>query len=109
MKCPRIYATADGESHFCEADIASTWTPLFASEAAFGVSAHYPASHVPFGHSERRSRAGWRAPPGRVLALWLDRVVEFEASDGEVPARLGGGLRPRGGHARRRTHLTPSR
>jgi hypothetical protein len=27
---------------------------------------------------------GWHTPPGRVLAVWLDGVVEFEVSDGEM-------------------------
>ena len=36
--------------------------------------------HVPAGVRE----AGWHIPPGRVLAIWLDGIVEFETSDGEV-------------------------
>jgi hypothetical protein len=35
MRCLRIYATADGESHFGEVDIATTITPLFPNEAPF--------------------------------------------------------------------------
>jgi len=85
MKCLRIYATADGESHFGEADIPTTMTPLFANEAPFILSGYYDASRilfvrVPAGVGE----AGWHTPPGRVLAVWLDGVVEFETSDGEI-------------------------
>lgn len=93
MRCLRIYATPDGESHFGEVDIAATMTPLFPNEAPFALSAHYPASrirfvHVPAGVCE----AGWHTPPGRVLAVWLDGMVEFETSDGEVRHVSAGGL-----------------
>lgn len=93
MRCLRIYATPDGESHFGEIDIAVTMTSLFPNEAPFALSAHYPAScirfvHVPAGVCE----AGWHKPPGRVLAVWLDGIVEFEISDGEVRHVSPGGF-----------------
>lgn len=93
MRCLRIYATPDGESHFGEVDIAAAMTPLFPNEAAFALSAHYPASrirfvHVPAGVCE----AGWHTPPGRVLAVWLDGIVEFETSDGELRHVSPGGF-----------------
>jgi hypothetical protein len=92
MRCLRIYATSDGESHFGDVDIAMTMSPLFPNEAPFGLSARYAASairfvHVPIGVRE----AGWHTPPGRVLAVWLDGVVEFETSDGEVRQVSAGG------------------
>ena len=46
MRCLRIYATPDGESHFGEVNIAMTVTPLFPNEAPFELSAYYPASRV---------------------------------------------------------------
>ena len=85
MKCLRIYATPDGKSHFGEADIAMTMSPLFPNEAPFGLSANYPASRIRFVHVPAGVReAGWHTPPGRVLAVWLDGIVEFETSDGGV-------------------------
>jgi hypothetical protein len=36
--------------------------------------------HVPAGVRE----AGWHIPPGRLLAVWLDGIVEFKTSDGQV-------------------------
>jgi hypothetical protein len=92
MKCLRIYATADGESHFGEVDIAMTTTPLFPNEAPFELSAYYPASRVRFVHIPARVReAGFHTPPDRLLAIWLDgHDVEFETSDGEV-RRLSAG------------------
>jgi len=85
MRCLRIYATPDGESHFGEVDIAMTLTPLFRDEAPFELSAYYPASRVRFAHIPAGVReAGFHTPPGRLLAIWLDGQVEFETSDGEV-------------------------
>ncbi len=70
-----------------------TLTPLFPNEAPFELSANYPASrvrivHIPAGVRE----AGFHTPPGRVLAVWLDGVVEFETSDGEVRQVSAGGF-----------------
>src|SRR5262249_60219999 len=91
MKCLRIFATPDGESHFGEVDIAMTLMRSFPNEAAVEPSAHYEASrsayyeasrvrfvHIPAGVRE----AGFHNPPGRLLAIWLDGEVEFETSDG---------------------------
>lgn len=85
MKCLRIYATPDGESHFGDIDIAMTMTQLFPNEAPLALLAHYPALrirfvHVPAGVCE----VSWHKAPERVLAVWLDGIVEFETSDGEV-------------------------
>ena len=93
MKCLRIYATPDGESHFGDADIPTTTKPLFPNEAAFQLSGQYPASRIRFVHVPAGVReAGWHIPPGRVLAVWLDGIVEFETSDGEV-RRVSAGMR----------------
>ena len=85
MKCLRIYATPDGESHFGEVDVATTLTPLFPNEAPLELSAYYPASRVRFVHIPAGMReAGFHTPPGRLLAIWLDGYAEFETSDGQV-------------------------
>jgi hypothetical protein len=48
-------------------------------------SSHYPASRIRFVHVPAGVReASWHIPPGRVLAVWLDGIVEFETSDGEL-------------------------
>ena len=85
MKCLRIFATPDGESHFGYADIPMTEGQLFPNEAPFELSGYYPASRMRFVHIPAGAREdGWHNPPGRVLAVWLDGVVEYETSDGEV-------------------------
>jgi hypothetical protein len=93
VRCLRIYATPDGESRFGEVDIAMTMSPLFPNEAPFELSAHFPASRIRFVHIPPGVReADWHTPPGRVLAVWLDGVVEFETSDGEVRHVSAGGF-----------------
>jgi hypothetical protein len=92
MRCLRIYATSDGESHFGDVDIAMAMSPLFPNEAPFGLSARYAASAIRFVHIPAGVReAGWHTPWGRLLAVWLDGVVEFETSDGEVRQVSAGG------------------
>jgi hypothetical protein len=92
MSCLRIYATPDGESHFGEVDITMTTAPLFPNEASFEFSANYPASRIRFVHVPAGVReAGWHTPPGRLLAVWLDGVVEFETSEGHVRRVSAGG------------------
>jgi hypothetical protein len=59
--------------------------PLFPNEAPFQISCHYPVSRIRFVHIPAGVReARWHIPPGRVLAVWLDGIVEFETTDGEV-------------------------
>ena len=93
MRCLRIYATLDGESHFGEVDIAMTLTRSFPDGTPVEHSARYEASrsafyeasrvrfvHIPAGARE----ADFHKPPERLLAIWLDGHVEFETSDGET-------------------------
>jgi hypothetical protein len=88
----RIYATPDGETHFGDVDIAMTIAPLFPSVAPLGLSAHYSASHIRFVHVPAGvCETGWHTPPGRTLTVWLDGIVEFETSDGEVRHVSAGG------------------
>ena len=85
MKCLRIFATPDGESHFGEIDVPIAMSQPSPDGVALGLSSHYPASHIRFFHFPAGVRdAGWHNPPGRVLAISLDGIVELETSDGEV-------------------------
>jgi hypothetical protein len=53
----------------------------------------YPASRICFVQIPPSVKeAGWHTPPGRVLAVWLDGVVEFETSDGERRHVSAGGF-----------------
>jgi hypothetical protein len=85
MKCLRIYATPDGESHFDEVELPTTKRSVHPDAAPFDVSASYQASRVrvtriPAGMRE----VAWHTVPEPNLAVRLDGSVEYETSDGEV-------------------------
>jgi hypothetical protein len=48
MRCLRIYATPDGESHFDEIDIPTARRPAIPDTVPFEISARYPASDIRF-------------------------------------------------------------
>jgi hypothetical protein len=85
MKCLRIYATPDGESHFGEIDIPTTKRQAIPNTVPFEISAHYPASRVRFTRiPASMHEVGYHTVPERVLTVRLDGAVEYETSDGEV-------------------------
>ena len=85
MKCLRIYATPDGESHFDEVELPTTKRSVHPDAVPFDVTASYPASRVritciPAGMRE----VAWHTVPDPNLTVRLDGSVEYETSDGEV-------------------------
>ncbi|PAY06800.1 hypothetical protein CK489_21835 [Bradyrhizobium sp. UFLA03-84] len=86
MKCLRIYATPDGESHFGEVDIPMTARVTVAPGAQpFQVSSRYPASSVEITQIPAGMRqVDWHTVPVRNLSVRLTGAVEYETSDGEV-------------------------
>ena len=102
MKCLRIYATPDGESHFGEVEIPMTAKLTVAPGAKpFQVSNRYLASSMEFTQIPAGMRqVDWHTVPARVLTVRLTGAVEYETSDGEV-ARLCGRVRVGGGHTRK--------
>jgi hypothetical protein len=86
MKCLRIYATPDGESHFGEVEIPMTAKLTVAPGAKpFQVSKRYLASSMEFTQIPADMRqVDWHAVPARVLTVRLTGAVEYETSDGEV-------------------------
>ena len=77
MKCLRIYATRDGESHFDEVELPTTKMSVHSDAVPFDVTASYPASRVrmtriPAGMRE----VAWHRVPDRVLTIRLDGSVE---------------------------------
>lgn len=86
MKCLRIYATLDGESHFGEAEIPMTAKLTVAPAAKpFQVSKRYLASSMEFTRIPAGMRqVDWHTVPARVLTVRLTGAVEYETSDGEV-------------------------
>jgi hypothetical protein len=85
MKCVRIYADPDGESHFADVDIPLNPVRLFPDQPSLLISAQYRARHVQFVTVPAEMReSGWHSPRERVLAIWLTGEQEFETSDGEI-------------------------
>jgi hypothetical protein len=85
MKCLRIYATPDGESHFDEVEIPTTSRSIFPGATPFEMSANYPASRLRFTRIPAGMReVGWHTVPERNLSVRLDGAVEYETSDGDV-------------------------
>jgi len=85
MKIGRIYATADGESHIGELEIA-----LAQNEGGlFFNSTRFAARTVGFQHVRVGGVTAWHNPPERWLAFILVGTWAIEASDGsrrEFPA-----------------------
>jgi hypothetical protein len=82
MKCLRIYAPRMGSLISVMLIFPRRQCLSFLMKPR---SSHYPASRIRFVHVPAGVReAGWHIPPGRVLAVWLDGIVEFETSDGEL-------------------------
>jgi hypothetical protein len=85
MKCLRIYATPDGESHFDEVELPTTKRSVHPDAAPFEVSASYEASRVRLtGIPAGMREAAWHTVPEPVLTVRLDGSVEYETSDGDV-------------------------
>jgi hypothetical protein len=75
MKCLRIYATPDGESHFDEIDIPTNKRPVFPEIAPFELSAHYPASRIRFTRIPAAMHdVGYHTVPERILTVRLARL-----------------------------------
>ena len=93
MRCPRTYATPDGEPHFDEVDIPTAKRSILPDAASFELSAHYPASRIRFTRIPAGVRqVSWHTVPERVLTVRLDGSVEYETSDGEVRYVPAGGF-----------------
>ncbi len=85
MKCLRIYATADGESHSGEVDIPTAARLRSSQLSRFETSADYPASRIRFTRIPAGTpEVGWHTVPERVLTVRLDGGVEYETSDGAM-------------------------
>lgn len=79
MKITRIYADADGESHFEDLEVA------FAHTSAVGrVSDPIPATGLLFREAPADYDLDWHNAPRRQYVINLDGSVQITASDGET-------------------------
>ena len=85
MRIFRIYAGADGESHFEDVEI-----PLHGAANSSSYSALVPATGVIFRRSPADQYLDWHPAPRRQYVITLSGRAEVEASDGEV-RRIGPG------------------
>lgn len=68
MKCLRIYATPDGESHFDEVELPTTKRSVHPDAVPFDVTASYQASRVRLTHIPAGMReVAWHRVPEPVL------------------------------------------
>ena len=90
MKCLRIYATADGESHFDEVEIPTSSRQAHPDAAAFEVSAKYAATGIRFTRIPAGAgQVDWHTVPERVMTVRLHGSAKYQTSDGAerlVPA-----------------------
>ena len=77
MRCLRIYASPDGESHFDEVDISTTERSIFPDAAPFELSAHYPASRIRFTRIPAGMRqVGWHTVPELDFAHFWEHLLK---------------------------------
>jgi len=89
MKCLRIYAPRMGSLISVMLIFPRRQCLSFLMKPR---SSHYPASRIRFVRSSRCSRSGLAYPARTSAAVWLDGIVEFETSDGEL-RRVSAGMR----------------
>ena len=85
VKCLRIFADGNGETHMEDIDITLQPKKLFKDTPPLRLTENLPASwynicYVP----EGTGKTDWHNPPQRLLVLWLTGEVEFETSDGDI-------------------------
>ncbi len=93
MKCPRIYTTPDGESHFDDVELPSKSVQVHPEAAAFEMSEKYGSSGLRFTRIPAGARqVSWHTVPERVLTVRLDGAADYETSDGDTRTVPAGGF-----------------
>lgn len=93
MKCLRIYSTEDGESHFDEIEITTTFRQVHPDAVAFAMSGRFEATGVRFTRIPAGAReVKWHTVPERVMTVRLGGSAEYETSDGDRRTVPGGGF-----------------
>jgi hypothetical protein len=82
MKCLRVYADEQGESHFSELEIAMSESQLV---PGYTIQRSSPtaAAHIQFLTFPGAVSNDWHPAPARQFVISLDRTFEIETSDGE--------------------------
>lgn len=85
MKVTRIYADAQGTSHFAGFDV-----PLKSAGDIGRLSEAQPGNAVIFRETEPTYDYDWHQPPRKQWIVLLDGEISIETGDGEVRAFRGG-------------------
>jgi hypothetical protein len=81
MKCLRVYADGQGESHFSEMEIAMGESQLV---PGYTIQRSSPtAAHIQFLTFPGAASNDWHLAPARQFVISLNRTFEIETSDGE--------------------------
>jgi len=83
MRYTRVYADADGESHFEDVDVPMTAVSFAPPAPPVELSDFAPASRIGFLQASPDLVADWHPAPARQWMLYLAGRVEAEVSDGE--------------------------
>lgn len=91
MKITRIYADANGASHFGDVDLPLALTPAAAGIPPIRVSPPLAAKWVQLLFTPPETAAhGWHPAPARQFVIFLTGSLDVEVSDGEI-RRFGQG------------------
>src|SRR5690606_543113 len=87
LRITRVYATADGHSHFEEIDI-----PLRDGGDIGRLSEQLAARGVIFRENDPTYDYDWHCAPQRQFIVLLDGAIDLEVSDGEKRSFRGGDI-----------------
>lgn len=107
MRITRIFADAQGESHFEDRDI-----PLADGGPLGAMSERMPAHGVIFRENEPGYDLDWHCAPRRQYIVLLDGEIELTVSDGETRRFRGGDVvlvEDTTGKGHRTRHTRPER
>ena len=83
MKCLRVYADENGESHFSEMEIAMSGSSQLVPGYTIQMSTPAPAADIKFLTYPPGVSNDWHSAPARQFVISLDRTFEIETSDGQ--------------------------
>jgi len=80
MKCLRVYADENGESHFSEMEIGMSESQPLPGRT---MSAPAAAANIQFLTVSGKLYTDWHPAPARQFVISLDKTIEIETSDGQ--------------------------
>jgi hypothetical protein len=84
MNYPRVYASADGETHFEDINVEMTPGVYVQGIPLVDLAAWTPVSALIFSRLAARYDSDWHPPPRRQFVITLTGTMKLTVSDGEV-------------------------